>query len=235
AAYTGVRQAIRTQSIGQTLGSDGNVAPSSAQTTELYDGFGRLRSVTEKSDGDVTTKYEYDIGDRLKSASTTGSGLTQLREFTYDNAGFLTQEKHPELGGTTGNAIKRYTKIDARGHVRESDMADFSGYMQRFDFDTAERLTKVKDGSNVILKELQYGGSANGNANGRLLKAIRHNKLESGVDMISTQSFTYDGIGRITDRETKVDADSTNIQTFTQSFVWDKLSNPTTNTYPNGT
>ena len=106
--YSGVREVKRTEKIAFSY-SAGVVSEVDAVTTEFYDRLGRLNSVEENSNnatGQLTrTFYSYDVGNRLKLVSTTQTGttpITQKREFTYDNRGFLVSEKHPELG-TAGN------------------------------------------------------------------------------------------------------------------------------------
>ncbi|HEY0555932.1 MAG TPA: RHS repeat domain-containing protein, partial [Thermoanaerobaculia bacterium] len=112
--YHGVRQVDRTVKIATAPGSE-----NPAKTTEVYDRQGRLSSVTEPSGtggANVTTTYGYDVGNRLATVSTTGSGVTQSRAFAYDNRGLLNWEKHPEKGAA-GNGTVSYLGYDARGHA----------------------------------------------------------------------------------------------------------------------
>jgi RHS repeat-associated protein len=159
--YSGVRQVNRTVKIATAVGSE-----TSATTNEVYDRQGRLLTVTEPS-GDssalVTTTYGYDVGNRLASVSTpafvTGTGtVTQSRSFSYDRAGLLQSETHPELG-VAGNGSTTYPLYNSRGHLlRRIDGANDL----TFAYDPAERLFQVKEtgGAQRLLKTFSY---ANGN------------------------------------------------------------------------
>lgn len=63
-------------------------------------------------DANVTTSYGYDVGNRL----TWVTMPSQTRSFSYDRAGLLQSETHPELG-VSGNGTTSYTRYDSRGHV----------------------------------------------------------------------------------------------------------------------
>jgi len=95
--YDGVRR--RTVDVPIATGFDlaGEPVLTTARTTELYDRFGRLAQIKEPND--TFTKYTYDELDTLtKVEMNTGGTPTQTRTFSYDDAGFLTSEHHPELG-----------------------------------------------------------------------------------------------------------------------------------------
>jgi RHS repeat-associated protein len=158
--YAGVRQVNRTVKIATAVGSE-----AAATTTEIYDRQGRLSSVTEPS-GDsgvnVTTTYGYDVGSRLASVSTpafvTGTGnVTQTRSFSYDRAGLLQSETHPELGAA-GNGSTSYPRYDSRGHLlrRIDGNNDLT-----FAYDSAERLFQVREtgGAQRTLKSFTYAGA----------------------------------------------------------------------------
>ncbi len=158
-SYFGVRQVNRAVKVATAVGSE-----TSATTTEIYDRQGRLASVTEPS-GDlgvnVTTGYGYDVGNRLASVSTfatvSGTGVTQTRSFSYDRAGLLQSETHPELG-TAGNGSTTYPQYDSSGHLTErvDGLNDL-----KFVYDPAERLYQVKEanGAQRVLKSFTYAGA----------------------------------------------------------------------------
>ncbi len=159
--FFGTRVVERTVKIGTTTGAP----ESSATTTETYDRQGRLWKVAEPSGeggAQVTTTYSYDVGNRLKhvqtQAAVSGNPVTQNRFFTYDNRGFLLSEIHPEKG-TFGNGNVTYTDYDARGHVGKK--TDGPNNLT-FAYDSAERLTEVKETGGRVLKTFDYSG-VNGN------------------------------------------------------------------------
>jgi RHS repeat-associated protein len=158
--YSGVRQVDRTVKIATAVGSETAVT-----TTEVYDRHGRLLQVTEPSGNagaNVITSYGYDVGNRLASVSTTafvaGTGnVTQTRGFSYDRAGLLQSETHPELG-SAGNGTTSYLSYDSRGKLlRKIDGGNDLTYV----YDPAERLFQVKEtlGGKRVLKSFTYAGS----------------------------------------------------------------------------
>jgi RHS repeat-associated protein len=155
--YLGARQIDRTVKIATAVGSE-----AAATTTEVYDRQGRLLSVTEPSGNagaNVTTSYGYDVGSRLVSVSTpatvSGSPVTQTRSFSYDRAGLLQSETHPELGAA-GNGSTTYPLYDSRGHLlKRID----GGNNLTFAYDPAERLLQVKETGGRTLKSFTYAGA----------------------------------------------------------------------------
>jgi len=151
--YAGASTKMRTAKIW--TGSDQPV-----NVVEEYDGFGRLRGVTEPSGpttstsvtgNSVLTSYTYDVGNRLTgvamgSVSGTGASRTffgpvQTRVFDYDGRGFLRWESQPESG------MVSYA-YDARGHViSKTQSAANSAFDMNYTYDSAERLLRI-DGRN---------------------------------------------------------------------------------------
>jgi RHS repeat-associated protein len=158
--YTGVRQVSRAVKIATAVGSE-----ASATTTEIYDRQGRLASVTEPSGSagaNVTTSYGYDVGNRLVSVSTPatvgGVGVTQTRGFSYDRAGLLQSETHPELGAA-GNGSTTYPSYDSSGHLlRRIDGANDL----TFAYDPAQRLFQVRE-TNSAQRQLKTFNYASAN------------------------------------------------------------------------
>ncbi|HEX4496051.1 MAG TPA: hypothetical protein VIE43_10330, partial [Thermoanaerobaculia bacterium] len=159
--YTGVRQVSRAVKIATAVGSE-----TSATTTETYDRQGRLASVTEPSGSvgaNVTTNYGYDVGNRLISVSTpatvAGVGVTQTRGFSYDRAGLLQSETHPELGAA-GNGSTTYPSYDSSGHLTErvDGLNDL-----KFVYDLAGRLYQVQEKlsptTSRLLKSFTYASA----------------------------------------------------------------------------
>jgi len=158
-SYSGVRQTTRTVKIATAVGSEAN-----ATTTEIHDRHGRLYSVTEPS-GDAgantITTYGYDVGNRLVSVSTpatvSGSPVTQTRTSSYDRAGLLQSETHPELG-LSGNGSTSFPRYDSSGHLlRRIDGANDL----TFSYDPAGRLYQVREtgGAQRVLKSFSFANA----------------------------------------------------------------------------
>ncbi|MFL6192558.1 MAG: hypothetical protein ACJ75H_00195, partial [Thermoanaerobaculia bacterium] len=228
-SYTGTRQVSRTVKIATASGVE-----STATTTEIYDLHGRLLSVAEPSGANgavVTTTYGYDVGNRLASVSTpatvSGTAVTQTRGLAYDRAGLLQSETHPEKGAS-GNGSVTYPRYDSRGHVlRKVDGANDL----TFAYDAAERLTQVQEtgGSARVLKAFSYA-TANGTNDwrqGKLRTATRYNYVTmSGVaaTVQVTETYIYGGRdGRVSQRDTAVAKNGSNVGSFTQGFTYNDL------------
>jgi YD repeat-containing protein len=189
--YAGITKKWRSADINTTPG----VAPIRVWTAEEYDWQGQLVKITENSKSptgaDPTegesydTTYQYDIGGRLKRVD---SGV-QSRSFTYDNAGRLTSEVHPESGTTT-------YKYDSAGNVVERKVGSST---VTFAFDHAARLKSVKQSDTEILKEFTYGDEETGltdQSKGKVVTAVRHNPHKAAAtNKAVTESYTYSGLG----------------------------------------
>ena len=236
--YHGVRQVDRKVKIATAAGSE-----TQSTTTEVYDRQGRLLSVTEpsgSSGANVTTTYGYDVGNRLASVSTTatvgGSQVIQNRSFTYDVAGLLQSETHPEKGAN-GNGSLTYPKYDSRGHVLQKVDGPHD---LTFLYDSAERLAQVKEtgSSGRLLKAFTYA-SANGTndwSQGKLRLATRYNYVTIGSTPYTAQvdeTYTYGGRdGRISQRNTQTTTNGTPGESFTQGFAYNDLGLVSALSYP---
>ena len=202
-AYTGDRVKQKTSSIATSL-----TGQTSVPTTEHYDGFGRLTSVTEPSGStsanpvgaDITTAYTYDPAGHLATVKMTDeTGAHQDRSFLYDGRGFLAKETHPESGDTT------YDRYDARGHVITRLNA---GTTLTFAYDAAERLRAVSDQAGKTIKQFEYGTANSGSdlRNGKVISAVRRNDLTSAGRIDVTESYQYGEIaGQMSKRTTYVE------------------------------
>ncbi|HEV8580716.1 MAG TPA: RHS repeat domain-containing protein, partial [Thermoanaerobaculia bacterium] len=241
-SYAGVRQVNRTVKIATAAGLN------PATTTETYDRHGRLIQVTEPSgtaDANVITSYGYDVGNRLISVSMP----SQTRTFSYDRAGFLQSETHPELG-VSGNGTTFYTRYDSRGHVlRKVDGNNSLTHV----YDPAERLFQVKEttGAQRLLKTFSYA-NANGNYTDPLTGVVcfdyRKNKItqQSRYNYVTVvgspftvelrEGMTYCGRdGRLSRRslDNYVNGGATPSESFVlPSVAYDALGNVTTLGYP---
>jgi YD repeat-containing protein len=195
-SYLGARQITRRELIGSTA--------TPADTTETYDIHGRLMSVLDANN--VTTTYTYDVANRLATV-LMGS---QPRGFSYDTAGFLRSETHPENGTTS------YGDYDARGHVGSKTINGANSlFDQTFTYDSAERLFQIKSrdpnapSTFRISKEFTYS-SANPNpfdlAKGKLSAAKRYNYDVPGAGPITvTEEYQYiNPAGHLSDKTTTI-------------------------------
>lgn len=222
-AYTGARQIVRTVTVAGDTGS-GDVS-----VVETYDGTGQLVSVNE---GGVTTSYTYDIGGRLATVATATAAGTQTRSFTYDNRGFLLEERHPELG-VSGNGLTTYSEYDSRGHAHRRTTGPFD---VRMTFDAAERITEVREigvAPSRPLKQFQYD-LGNPRANGRLNAAARFNYDPIFGTIAVTESYQYDGLGGRPSRRDRAIGSGTNFsgQSFFFSQAYNDLGEVDSLTYP---
>lgn len=237
--YIGARSVKRTNFIALTTGSD----DTPVTTTETYDAQGRLVAVEEPSGtpsdparpetANVKTSYDYDVANHLTKVETTDFTVPshpttdfpapphphphQLRTFTYDVRGFLKEESNPE------KTEKTYCRgYDARGHLLRKQEGTSTKYDLTFSYDKAERLTKIEaTSSGEAIKEFEFDS-----ANGRLLKAIRHNRTASLGNIKVVDNYTYDTAGRVSNKETHVYDDEVPGPTFTQDFTYTDLGQP---------
>lgn len=237
-SYAGVRSVTRTVRVGEAL-AGGAVSELAATTTETYDRQGRLASVAEPAGAGgaaVTTAYGYDVGNRLATVSTTGSGATQTRVFAYDNRGLLNWENHPEKGAA-GNGTVSYLSYDARGHAHRTidgpnDLA--------LTYDAAERVTEIDEtgGLKRPLKTFQFATANAGAdlANGKLRTASRYNYPVLGgttYTSLVAQTYTYAGAGgRVSQRVLAHTFNGTASESFSETFSWDGLGHLATVGYP---
>jgi len=229
--YHGAQQVDRRLAVATGAGG----AESQQTTTEIYDRQGRLYQVIEPAGGTATT-YGYDPGNRLISVSSTGSGVTQRRSFTYDLRGFLTAETHPEKG-LSGNGTVSYSQYDPRGHARQK--TDGPNNLQ-LSYDLAERLTTVADNNNGgrLLKQFVYGSANSGvdYRKGKVQQASRFNYITLGTFNYTDEvreTYTYGGVGgRVSNRLTGNYINGGLSDSFTQNFRYDFLGNLQSQDYP---
>jgi YD repeat-containing protein len=232
-SYKGISEATES-----TTRDNGNGSPErTAQTIRTYDRQGRLSKVDENvvstsatalKGGSATTTYTYEPGGKLATVTMNGGSLgPQARSFEYDGRGLLTKETHPESGDTT------YNNYDARGHAGRRING---GKTLRFEYDEAERLQEVFDGSDQSLKKFVYGKESALTGRGKLLRAVRRNDLTSGeVDV--TEDYEYnEAAGQMSKRKTLVErvngGTRQSVQQFEYSLTYDDLLLPKTITMP---
>ncbi|MGH7339045.1 MAG: hypothetical protein ACREKH_01005, partial [Candidatus Rokuibacteriota bacterium] len=236
--YTGAREVKRTVRIATAA----NGVETTAVTTERYDRQGRLYQVVEPSGAgaaDVTTTYGYDEAGRLSSVSMGGS---QSRSFGYDNRGLLTSECHPEKGATGGGCVT-YGLYNSWGQpLRTTDGPNDLALV----YDRAGRLTRIREngGQMRTLKEWTFGtGTGAGDrSRGKVKTADRYNYVFLGTTAFTglvRETYTYGGrSGRVSTRTTDFTINPTGgppTDSFTQSFVWNEIGDPSSLVYPSRT
>jgi hypothetical protein len=219
--------------------------PSSSQETESYvseryDRHGRLYQVIEESGpggAEVTTTYQYDVGNRLRQVSTSAEGVTQVRLFNYDGRGFLLSERHPEKG-TTGNGYVYYSQHDPMGHPGKKVDGPFD---LRYVYDRAGRLSEVDEQTYSGLRPAKvfHYEVANSGANlrkGKLGWAERYNYVTlNSVPFTVLLRETYEYAGRggaVSRRDTEMWVNGSPAESFTQGFAWNELGEAASLDYP---
>jgi YD repeat-containing protein len=249
-AYDGGARTTRLQDL------DKNTQRTQSKTTENNDGLGRLQSVIDPVN--TTGTYTYDAADHLTQAAVSdGIGHTQMRNFTYDNRGFLTSETHPE----SGQVLYTY---DQRGHMMTKILPQASAFDLGFGYDTAERVlsvfcgpTAITNSPTQVMKQFAYDlvETSDGTYNsltdytrGKLLTATRHNYQTAGTppvpvnDTEVSENYHYtDPAGRMTHRQTTIcfapdpsqPQNCTLRQSLTQSTNYNELGLAASTNYPN--
>ena len=168
------------------------------------------------------TNYSYDLNNRLVSVSNTnmpsamqntvytynsnGSLLTEttgglVTEYTYNNAGLLTQKTHSANGTdpfqatfTTSSNYLTYSYYTNGNQRSAFDTVNIIS--PSYTYDGAGRLTKeVREGSGLD-EVFSYTYDASGN---RLTKVSEYNPNEwYGTKVTETESYTYDANNRLT-------------------------------------
>ncbi len=174
-----------------------------------------------------------------------GSPCGQERLFTYDNRGFLTSEKHPEIG-PTGKGTVSYA-YDARGNVLAKDIAGTADFDLRYRYGDANRLVGIDQATGAgelrPLKSFHYVRTNDGTDKraGKLVRATRTNWVDI-VDPISNapgtlpvvvaQAYRYRGLDdRTSQRQTRYTFGGFHFA-FDTGFAYDTLGNFNSLAYP---
>lgn len=221
--HRGRREVSRTVAIAGAPAVDGATGSSFAATTrEEYDGFGRLTKVIDPPPASSETTYSYDVGDRLVEV-VMGA---QERVFTYDGAGFLTEETHPE------QSVPTTFEYDAKGHVRTQRTG--SAVALEYVYNAAERLTHIRDLSKPRDLKLWEFNSVTGELDAQ----TRYNyaAIDGSAPTIRVRdAFLYHPqTGRLSRKTTTVTTESAAPveHTFDQDFTYTELGAPDALNYP---
>lgn len=197
-----------------------------ATTAYRYDVLGRLVSVTEPNNVDVTN-YTYDVNDKL----TLVQQLPQQRSFANDSFGFVRSETTPEKGavsylriGSLGNVLER----NEGGGVKVCSLYDAAGRpsSQSAGVQLPATATCASPGLAVFVTNCYDGGAAcpgGTSPGGKLTRRTGYNPLSASQSIV-TESFTYSGLGgRPSSKSTTVSGVPLGFGTVTESWTYNLL------------
>lgn len=173
----------------------------------------------------------------------------QVREFRYDNRGFLYAERHPEMGLIPGTLNTTEYKYDSMGRITQKRDARFT---LRYEYDSAGRIIEIADTRNTegladdrLLKHYgYYGTNAAGDYRlGRMRFASRHNWIKNPfhdsfpnvaeMDIQIKEEYAYTGRGgRLGQRNTEYNSANATPYSFEQKFHYNELGNLSSQEYP---
>lgn len=205
-----------------TAPSPDGIAPGPV-TTFAYDYRGRRTSVTDANN--KTTTYAYDDADRLVSVTDAANNVTT---YAYDTENNLT-------GITDASLRTTYFTYDAFGRVTQTNFP--STLVETYSYDAVGNLTSKTDRKNQTITYLY-------DALDRLTRKTYPDstqveyaydlvgKIQQVNDPTGTYSFAYDNMGRLIGTTTSYSFLLG--RTFTVSYTYDKNSNRTGMTDPEG-
>lgn len=180
-----------------------------------FDARGNLVTVTEYLD---TTTYDTDYTyNPLNQLVAITDAMGNEKETTYDLLGRkLTEEMlHDSSNSTPGSWSFSY---DDSGNV--TSQTDPKSQTINWTYDELDRVS-TEDYTGQVGTEISY--TYDGGTYGK-------GKLTGVTSQGSTDSYTYDILGRVTQEQRTIDSNS-----YTTSFTYDFLGNPLSVTYPGGT
>jgi RHS repeat-associated protein len=203
------------------------------------------------------TRYDYDSRSNLIKV-WQGANLVQKRVFSYDGRGLMTHEQVPEYG-PSGNGGVDY-QYDSMGRLTKklfpavvvNGAAIPSTHSIEDRYDRAGRPTDAYEvESGDLLKHFEYFAAGDscgsGFKVGKLHSSVRHNWVRDPYvtgtaaaavkDFQVERDYDYAGVGGRPSNVTLLETDdsSPSSKTFSTSYAYDTLGNPTSITYPNCT
>ncbi len=199
--------------------------PGGTTTTFTYDSRGRRTSVTDQNG--KTTTYVYDDADRLTSvtdAATPGNVTT----YGYDTENNLTS-----IADANGHST--FFSYDAFGRVTQTNFPAL--LTETYAYDAVGNLTGKTDRKNQTityiydaLNRLTHKGYPDSTGVDYVYDLV--GKIQSVNDPTGTYAFAYDNMGRLIGTTTSYSFLTG--RTFTTSYAYDKTSNRTGFTDPEG-
>ena len=211
--------------------------PAGKKRRSRQDGLGRLVRVDEPdSSGNLgtagspnqATAYSYDARGNL-AAVVQGS---QRRGFVYDSLGRLRSASNPENRPSPSSASLTYS-YDANSNL--TGRRDARGVITSYDYDDLNRLTERRytggpsEARSTSKVEYDYD-SCGANATytkGRMCSVTAYDS--SGNEFSKTAYTGYDALGRV-----RGSIQTTDTQSYTMSYEYDRSGNLTSQTYPSG-
>ncbi|WP_435100294.1 hypothetical protein [Arhodomonas sp. AD133] len=155
----------------------------------------------------ITTTLARDArGKMVRAVRDNRSGADWVREYAYDDRGYLTSATHPETG------VTQYGR-DAAGNMTAREVGE-SGIVERFRYDERNRVTRVTYSDGSPTAYFDYDG--NGNLTG----------LERGDVQ---RSFSYDANDNLTGETLAV-----GVRRYEVGYAIDGLDHVRAITYPSG-
>ncbi len=253
--YRGIRETRGTTSHG-VIDSATSVGQKPGTMIAATDRYGNVIAATEPISTTAGSAVCGTAGTACRTQTAKYDGMnraiektlgTQTRLFAYDGRGFLNSERHPEIGGISGNGYVYYKDYDAVGNVgRKCDGGDANcagaASLLGYEYDAEGRLSRVTDGASPYLVNT-YGTT--GNSNGALVSAQRYNyltpqntggALSANGSRRITYLYTYEPIGKPDTRSIEVHDTTTSnpflMAAFTQSWDYDDSGRVRTINYP---
>jgi RHS repeat-associated protein len=215
--YTGYKSLVVADSTGKKL-----------TRTEERNSFGNLVKVTDHMGGTIT--YGYDPLGNLTSATTAASGKTVVVRMCYDKLGRKIGMHDPDKGGFLGNASEACTNIESKLDSTPGSKTagwwfykynDFGELIEQTDtkrqvttmeYDLLGRMIRRADkrADNTVEAHTRWyydkylGGSPATNTQLKLTGVVTsYNRIDENCSGANyCQTYTYDGISRLTDTVT---------------------------------
>ena len=205
--------------------------PALKQRASRHDALGRLEWVYEPdSSGNLTqeTRYGYNALSNLTRV-TQGS---QIRGFAYDSLGQLGSASNPENRPRPTDASVSYT-YDANGNLKTR--TDARGVITSYAYDELNRVIERRyaggptEARSTLRVEYDYDNCGS-YSQGRLCSITAYTMEGTQEKEFSRTDFTgYDALGRV-----RGSVQTTDGQSYTMSYEYDRSGNLTSQTYPSG-
>jgi RHS repeat-associated protein len=229
--YTDTLESVGTLCVDGIWSGGTCMGGATSTTTTRRDAFGRITAVTEPDS--VTTTYSYDANDKVIRVTQGGPG-NQIRDFSYDAAGYLRSENTPEKGlvtyddyGTLGNVLQQTETV--AGLVRAT-CYDFAGRIKEIRTNEGGLTAGCLPPSGRPYVLNTYDGAGNGL--GKLLQRFGYNPGAPSQSVL-TETFTYSGLGgRLSSKDSTVTGSPQALGTINEQWSYNLLGLLSTHQLP---